>query len=318
MRNRRIVIGLFVCVLFFEAQAVKRPVTEAERLQHEVERLQREIKRQPGEMELHCALAEAQLEAGDTTDAEKSLTYAMKMRETPCLYIKKAGIECSRKEYFSAARNCAGAVKAGLRPAEEPMIQHIDSLSGGGVRLCLQRMAMEDKQNSALPYGLAQMAIQRGDTATALQYYGNAFHLGDSTAQEAIRNLRSVAPASVTSDCVIAQIPFLNQYDLLELRGKINGLAIRIIVDSTATQSTISGVETLFMLKNNYVAKEDIHDNTIVVIKRLEIGESMVLQDIRLRYIEKQESPVILCLRDLERLGRVQIDEKKRILTIRK
>ena len=116
---------------------------------------------------------------------------------------------------------------------------------------------------------------------------------------------------------MIAQIPFLNQTGELELKGKINGLAIRITVDTTATQSTISGVETLFMLKNEYVSRDDIIDNIFVIAKRLEIGEGMVLRDIRLRYIENQDCPLILCLHDLERLGRIQILPEKRVLTIR-
>ena len=36
------------------------------------------------------------------------------------------------------------------------------------------------------------------------------------------------------------------------------------------------------------------------------LTEGLVLQDIRLRYNENQDSPLILTLRDLERLGKVE------------
>ena len=85
-----------------------------------------------------------------------------------------------------------------------------------------------------------------------------------------------------------------------EVKGKINGLAIRMTIDTTATQSTISGVETRFMLKNGYLTKEDIIDNIIVVIKRLEV-EGLEIRDIRLRYVATQESPVVLCPKDLKK-----------------
>ena len=70
MRIIRWVIGLLVCVLVCEAQGAKRPVTETERLS-------RELKRSPGDMDLHCRMAQAQLAEGDTAAAEKTLRSAM-------------------------------------------------------------------------------------------------------------------------------------------------------------------------------------------------------------------------------------------------
>ena len=89
-----------------------------------------------------------------------------------------------------------------------------------------------------------------------------------------------------------------------------------MVLDSTATQSSISGVETMFMLKNNYLTKEDIHENTAVVIKHLELTEAVRLENVRFKYVAGQEEPGILCLRDLERLGRVRINENKRVIEI--
>lgn len=309
MRKTQVILVLFVCVLISGTLFAKRPVTD-------VERLQREIKRQPGDMDKHCALVQALLAAGDTTEAEKSLDYALKMRETACLYMQRAAIGMAKGEYFTAARYGAQAVKAGLRPSEDSMVFRIDSLSGGGVMLCLQRMTGEEKQNSNVWRGLGQMAQMKGDTIAALTYFEKAVHAGDTTCREALKQLRPSEIAPTETDSVIARIPFLNQTGELELKGKINGLAIRITVDTTATQSTISGVETLFMLKNEYVSRDDIIDNIYVIVKRLEIGEGMVLRNIRLRYIENQDNPLILCLRDLERLGGIQINTEKRVLIV--
>lgn len=309
MRIIRWVIGLLLCVLAYGAQGAKRPVAETERLS-------RELKRSPGDMDKHCALVQALLAAGDTTEAEKSLDYALKMRETACLYMQRAAIGMAKGEYFTAARYTAQAVKAGLQPSEDSAVCHIDSLSGGRVTLCLQRLAGEDKQESSVFRGLGQMAQMKGDTIAALTYFEKAVHAGDTTCREALKQLRPSEIAPTETDSVIARIPFLNQTGELELKGKINGLAIRITVDTTATQSTISGVETLFMLKNEYVSRDDIIDNIYVIVKRLEIGEGMVLRNIRLRYIENQDNPLILCLRDLERLGGIQINTEKRVLIV--
>lgn len=288
MRYTCWVIGLLVCVLVCEAQGAKRPTTETERLA-------RELKRSPGDMELHCRMAQAQLEEGDTAAAEKTLEYALKLKETPCLYMQKARIQLARQDFYSAARYCAQAVKAGMKPEEDSLIFRIDSLSSGGVRMCIQRLATEDKKNDALRYGLEQME------------------------KSEVRTQKSdVSHQQAEEDSIIAEIPFLNQTERLEMKGKINGLPIRLSVDTTATESSISGVETMFMLKNEYISKADIRDNTAVMIKRLEIGESVVLNDITLQHRATQEQSVILCMGDLERLGRIRIDDKKRMLVIYK
>lgn len=277
-----------MCVLVCEAQGAKRPATETERLA-------REMKRSPGDMELHCRMAQAQLAEGDTAAAEKTLEYALKLKETPCLYMQKARIQLARQDFYSAARYCAQAVKAGMKPEEDSLIFRIDSLSSGGVRVGIQKLATEDKKNDALRYGLEQME------------------------KSEVRTQKSdVSHQQAEEDSIIAEIPFLNQTERLEMKGKINGLPIRLSVDTTATESSISGVETMFMLKNEYISKADIRDNTAVMIKRLEIGESVVLNDITLQHRATQEQSVILCMGDLERLGRIRIDDKKRMLVIYK
>ena len=310
MRITRVILGLLVCVLASGTMYAKRPVTE-------VERLQRAVQRQPGDMDKHCELVQAQLAAGDTAEAEKSLDYALKMRETPCLYMQRAMIGVAKGEYFTAARYGAQAVKAGLRPSEDSMVFRIDSLSGGGVMLCLQRMTGEEKQNSNVWRGMGAIARMKGDIGNAMSYYDRAVQAGDTTCLEWLSAIGGRQTTEGETDSMIAKIPFLNQTGALELKGKINGLAIRITVDSTATQSTISSVETLFMHKNEYISRDDIIDNIYVNVKRLEIGEGMVLKNIRLRYFENQDSPLILCLSDLERLGRVKINTEKRVMTIR-
>lgn len=288
MRYTCWVIGLLLCALAYGAQGAKRPVAETERLS-------RELKRSPGDMDLHCLLAEAQLAERDTAAAEKTLEYALKLKETPCLYMQKARINLSKQDFFSAARYCAQAVKAGMKPEEDSLVYRIDSLSSGGVRMCIQKLAREDKKNAALQYGLEQME------------------------QSAVRSQPSEVRTQLSSeDSIIAEIPFLNQTDRLEMKGKINGLPIRLSVDTTATESSISGVETMFMLKNEYISKADIHDNTAVIIKRLEIGESVEMKDITLQHKATQEQSVILCLGDLERLGHIRIDDKKRVMVIYK
>lgn len=306
------VLCLLLCSFVCRAHGTKRPKTE-------VEHLEAAIKRTPGEMDLWCALAAAQLTAGDTIGAEKNLSYSMKIEETPCLYMHKARICVARQNVSAAARYAAIAVKKGLRPSEDSSVYCIDSLSRGGVMLCIKRMVQESKNNSFLWYGLGQLTCMYGDTIAALPYYETAYHLGDSTAAVIVAQLRAgIEQQPADEREMIAEIPYTYQAEMIELKGRLNGLNIRMIVDTTVTQSTISGVETLFMLKNEYITKDDIRDNTVVMVKRLELTETVHLDNVMLQYMASQESPVVLCLRDLKRLGRVSINEQKRVIEITK
>ena len=309
MRYVRVIIGVLVCLSVLSVSAGKRPVKESERLQTA-------LKRDPGNMDLRCELVQAQLAEGDTTAAEEALSYALKMDQTSCLCMQKARLSIAKEDAIEAARFSAKAVKAGLRPEADTMIYVADRLSDGAVRMYLHQMAKSDKQNTALWTGLGQIAAWQADTTAAIRYYETAYHLGDSTVTEVLEVFRTTQKDSTLSDSVMAEIPLINQGKELELKGKIKGLSIRITVDTTATRSSISGVETLFMLKNEYITRDDILDNTAVVIKRLELTETVVLTDMLLQYESQQDSPVILCMRDLERLGHVRINESKRVIEI--
>ena len=102
----------------------------------------------------------------------------------------------------------------------------------------------------------------------------------------------------------------------MEVNCTINGLKIKAEVDTTAKESTISGVETTFMLKNNYVTMENVVNDNTLIIREIDFGEGLVLRGVRLHYIRAQEGTVIFCLEDLRRLGTVVINEEKKELHI--
>lgn len=305
-------IALLCSILAVATVAAKRP-------QSDVERLTQAVAKSPGDMALRCQLVEALLEAGDTTAANEALRYAMKIEETGCLSMQKARMSLATGDIPGAARCGARAIKAGLMPDEDSLIYRLDSLSQGAVSMYVRQLSNTDKQNATLWKGLGQLAQQQQDSTAAVGYYETAFRLGDSTVLEALEALRTRQLTDSVTDTVFAEIPYTRQGKTMELRGQANGLAIRITLDTTATRSTISGVETKFMLKNEYLSESDIRENnTAVVIHSLTLSDSVVLQDVLLHHRVHQEQPIILCLRDLEALGRVRINEQKRVLEIRR
>ena len=305
MKWHRIGIVLVVCLQALGLQA-----------QTAADKLDKQLKKSPGNMALRCEYVGALLSRGDTVRAEEALDYGMKLGEAGCLYIHRARIALNRGLVTNAAVCCAGAVKAGLLPEEEPLIFSVDSLSGGAVATRLERSSKADKSSVAVVRGLAQIRLHEGDTAAALSCFQEAFRRGDTTVVAMIDSLKKTETKA--EDSVIARIPFTRSFDKMEVSCTLNGLKIKAEVDTTATESSISGVETTFILKNEYVSRSEIVDNSVLIVRELDFGEGLILRGIRLHHKRVQESPVILCLEDLRRLGNVVINEREKVLEVRR
>ena len=279
-------------------------------------KLEQRLRKTPGDMTLRCEYVDVLLQLGDTVQAEETLDYGERLGEAGCMYLHRARIALSRGNTAHAALFCASAVNTGTLPDDEPLIMHVDSLTRGGVATRLDKTAKASKANTNALRALGQLRIHQGDTAAALTYYQEAYRRGDTTLISLIDSLR---PSQLqTEDTVVARIPFTRTGDKIELTCHLNGLRIKAEIDTTATESSISGVETSFILKNDYVSRQDIIDNRVIVVREMKMGDGLVMRDVRLRYRRTQESPLILCLADLRRLGRVVINEREKVLEIRR
>lgn len=111
---------------------------------------------------------------------------------------------------------------------------------------------------------------------------------------------------------------------------KVNGLALNFILDTGASSVSISATEALFMLKNGYLSPSDligkeyfslangeIEEGTIVNIKSLQFG-NFTLNDIEASITHNLKGPLLLGQSALSKLGKVEIDYQKDILTIMK
>jgi hypothetical protein len=59
-------------------------------------------------------------------------------------------------------------------------------------------------------------------------------------------------------------------------------------------------------------------DNKVMIVRELDFGNGLILSGIRLHHRRSQESPVVLCLEDLRRLGKVVINEREKVLEVRR
>jgi len=101
---------------------------------------------------------------------------------------------------------------------------------------------------------------------------------------------------------------------------KVNGLQLRFIFDTGASNVCLSLSEAIFMLKNGYLEESDVHgssksqiangdivNNTTITIKELEIG-NIKLHDIDALVIHELTAPLLLGQSAIQKLGKIQIE----------
>lgn len=113
-----------------------------------------------------------------------------------------------------------------------------------------------------------------------------------------------------------------------EVPCEINGLPLKLILDTGASTVSLSSTEANFMLKNGYVDKADIVGKERYAIATGEIREGTVLRlrsvklgDLRLINVEasvvhNQQAPLLLGQSVLEQFGKIVIDNEKSQLII--
>lgn len=114
-----------------------------------------------------------------------------------------------------------------------------------------------------------------------------------------------------------------------EVPCTINGLPLKFIFDTGASDVTISSVEANFMLKNDYLSEKDfkgsrryitadgsITDGAVVCIKEVLVGD-VVIKNIEASVVKNQKAPLLLGQSVLERFGKITIDNENSVLIIK-
>ena len=100
----------------------------------------------------------------------------------------------------------------------------------------------------------------------------------------------------------------------------VNGLALNMIFDTGASDVSISKVEADFMLKNNYLSKNDIKgkqyyqtadggisEGTVITLKEVRIGDA-VLHNVDASVVKSQKAPLLLGESVLQKFGTFTVD----------
>jgi clan AA aspartic protease (TIGR02281 family) len=129
---------------------------------------------------------------------------------------------------------------------------------------------------------------------------------------------------------VISEVQMKKMYSgVYEVPCLINGLQLKFIFDTGASDVSISSVEASFMLKNGYLNKDDIrgkeyfstatgeiHEGTKINLREIKIGDA-VLKNVEASVVQNQQAPLLLGQSVLERFGTITIDNINSKLVIK-
>lgn len=126
----------------------------------------------------------------------------------------------------------------------------------------------------------------------------------------------------------VEEIPFTKEGGVCKVKCAINGLPLHFIFDTGAADVSISSVEATFMAKNDFLSSSDIigkqnyqtadgniTEGTVINLKDVKLG-SLHLNNIKASVVRNQAAPLLLGQSILSKLGKIEIDNTKKVLRI--
>lgn len=126
----------------------------------------------------------------------------------------------------------------------------------------------------------------------------------------------------------VEEIPFTKESGVCKVKCAINGLPLHFIFDTGAADVSISSFEATFMAKNDFLSSSDIigkqnyqtadgniTEGTIINLKDVKLG-SLHLNNIKASVVRNQAAPLLLGQSVLSKLGKIEIDNTKKVLRI--
>jgi clan AA aspartic protease (TIGR02281 family) len=168
-----------------------------------------------------------------------------------------------------------------------------------------------------------RIETQGGQTKSSLQGKVHIWNLEakDSGSKTIPENLTTIIQSSET-------IQIFKENGVYKVPCKINGLSLSFIIDTGASDVSISLTEALFMLKNGYLNETDIRgikkyriangqiaEGTKVILRSVKIGR-FEINDVEASVLHNINSPLLFGLSALQRFGKIEIDYNQMTLKL--
>jgi len=107
---------------------------------------------------------------------------------------------------------------------------------------------------------------------------------------------------------------------------KVNGIPMKFIFDTGATNVTISQTEAKFLIKQGLLKKEDIketvkyqiangdiNEGTQIILREIEVS-GLIINNITATVVHEQNAPLLLGMSALSQLGKIEIENNKLVI----
>lgn len=124
------------------------------------------------------------------------------------------------------------------------------------------------------------------------------------------------------------EVPFTKEGTLYKVKCSVNELPLSFIFDTGASDVSMSMVEATFMMKNGYLSKKDvigsanfldangnINAGTVINLRKVDLG-GVTIGNVRASVVQNQKAPLLLGQTVLNRAGKIEIDNDKRVMRI--
>ena len=138
----------------------------------------------------------------------------------------------------------------------------------------------------------------------------------------------AVTDSVETTTLRVVEVPFTSSNGVTKVDCTINGLPLNFIFDTGASDVSISQTEASFMFKNGYLSQRDVIGKKLfrTADGRISVGTTFILNHInfggleltgvRASVVGNQKAPLLLGQTVLKRLGKIEIDNERRVLKI--
>lgn len=135
--------------------------------------------------------------------------------------------------------------------------------------------------------------------------------------------------SSLSGEILTTEVPMLRQPGgTYEVACEINGLPLKLIFDTGASDVTLSSVEANFMLKNGYlkpsdikgkkyyqIASGEIQAGATLTLREIKVGDAS-LRNVEASVVQGQRAPLLLGQSVFERFGKLEIDNENQVLKV--
>lgn len=143
------------------------------------------------------------------------------------------------------------------------------------------------------------------------------------------RQKRAVSDSPSAAQEHVSEIPFTEEGGNCYVRCHINDLPMRFVFDTGASTVSMSMVEASFMMKNGYLTNKDVvgsqrfsdaqgnvGEGTVVNLRKVQFGD-LELENVRASVVRNQKAPLLLGQTVLSRIGKIEIDNQKKVIVVR-